>query len=82
MAARVEVGAKAAPRGFIIAVTQRGRLRRVHYGGGCFRKPGEHYLEWEELGDRAPEAHEFNARCCQPKTPCCRKGRRAGSRDG
>ena len=54
---------KAAPRGFIVVVTQRGRLRRVHYGGGCFRKPGEHYLDWEELGGRAPEPHEFNARC-------------------
>ena len=42
--------AQAALRGFIIAITQRGRLRRVHYGGGCFRKPGEHYLDGEELG--------------------------------
>ena len=69
LAARVEPLAKAAPRGFIIAVTQRGRLRRVHYGGGCFRKPGEHYLDWEELGERAPDPHEFNARClhCFPQ---------------
>ena len=71
---------KAAPRGFIIAVTQRGRLRRVHYGGGCFRKPGEHYLDWEELGDRAPEPHEFNARClhCFPQDRQLDRDKEAG----
>ena len=51
------------PVGYIIAKTQRGAFRRLHFGGGCKRIPGEHYLDWEELGDRVPAPHEFNARC-------------------
>ena len=51
------------PEGYIIAKTQRGAFRRLHFGGGCKRIPGEHYLDWEELGARVPAAHEFNARC-------------------
>ena len=60
---------KESPKGYIIAVTQRGRLRRLHYAGGCHRKPGEHFLDWVELGDRQPEGHEYNARClnCFPQ---------------
>ena len=38
-------------------------MRRVHFIGGCFRVPGEHYHNFEDLGQRAPEPHEFTHRC-------------------
>ena len=59
--------AKQLPLGYVISIAQRGRFRTVHWrgadGGGCKRIPGEHYHEWRELGDRAPEPHEFTGRC-------------------
>ena len=58
-----DAAAAGIPKGYIIAKSERGRFRRVHYGGACFRVPGEHYLDWEELGEREPEPHEYNARC-------------------
>ena len=57
------------PSGYIIAITQGGRFRRLHMAGGCKRYPGEHYHDWRDLGSRAPLPHEFNARClhCFPE---------------
>ena len=51
------------PAGFIISLTQGGRCRRLHFAGGCFRIPGEHYLQFEDLGRRHPGPHEFTHRC-------------------
>ena len=51
------------PTGFIISLTQGGRCRRLHFAGGCFRIPGEHYQKYEDLGQRQPGPHEFSHRC-------------------
>ena len=52
-----------APKGFVISRTRGGRERRAHFVGGCFRIPGEHYRDFEDPGQRAPEAHEIKHRC-------------------
>ena len=56
------------PKGYVISVAQRGRFRTVHWwepgsSAGCHRIPGEHYREFEPLGLRQPEPHEFSGRC-------------------
>ena len=38
-------------------------MRRAHFVAGCFRIPGEQYRDFEDLGRRAPEAHEITHRC-------------------
>ena len=52
-----------APKGFVISSTRGGRVRRVHFVGGCFRIPGEDYRDFVDLGQRAPEAHKITHRC-------------------
>ena len=53
------------PAGFVISVTQGGRCRRLHFAGGCFRVPGEHYRIFEDLGQQEPPDHQFTHRCRQ-----------------
>ena len=56
------------PMGFIVSVSQGGRMRRLHFAGGCSRVPGQHYKVWEDHGQKTPESHSFTARCwwCVP----------------
>ena len=49
--------------GFIIALTDHGRMRRLQYIGACWRRPGEHYRNWTHFGDILPDASEIYARC-------------------
>ena len=51
------------PMGFIISISEGGRMRRLHFAGGCFRVPGEHYKRWEDLGQATPAPHAYTARC-------------------
>ena len=62
-AERVLQGREEGPKGFVISKTRGGKVRRVHFVGGCFRVPGEHYRDYEDLGQRAPLPHEITHRC-------------------
>ena len=48
-------------------------MRRLHFAGGCGLVAGEHYREWEDLGQATPPVHLYTARCCNcfppPKQP-------------
>ena len=46
-----------------MSITQGGHCRRLHFVGGCFRLPGEHYKCYESFGQAIPEPHLFNVRC-------------------
>ena len=50
------------PTAYLCSVSQRGRFRRLHYAGACWRKPGVHFLEWEDLG-LDPDLSKVDARC-------------------
>ena len=54
---------QAAPQGFVISKTRGGKCRRLHFVGGCWRVPGEHYRSFEDWAQQEPGAHEFNCRC-------------------
>ena len=58
-----DASAASEPAGFVVSVTRGGLCRRLHFVGGCFRVPGEHYKRFHDLGQRAPEEHEYDLRC-------------------
>ena len=65
--------------GFVVSITRGGRCRRLHFVGGCFRIPGEHYKNFEGFGQSVPEDHQYNLRCrdCFPaERPAVQKGER------
>ena len=49
--------------GFIVAISDRGKMRRLHHLNSCGRRPGEHYTNWIFYGDRIPPDTEIDARC-------------------
>ena len=51
------------PEGFVISKTKNGACRRLHFVGGCFRMPGEHYKCFESFGQAIPPDEAFNVRC-------------------
>ena len=53
------------PVGYLCSVTQHGRFRRLHHAGFCWRLPGVHFREWEDLGCEEPNLDKcrVNARC-------------------
>ena len=52
-----------APTGFIVSISMRGQCRRLHFAGGCFRLPGEHYRFYEAYDQRCPDASLYTHRC-------------------
>ena len=59
-----EEACEAAPTsGFIVSITDKGRMRRLHFLGACGRRPGEHYRDWRHYGECPPRADEVDARC-------------------
>ena len=55
--------ARPLPLGFFISTSQGGRMRRLHFAGGCFRIAGEHIRAWEDVGQSPPAQHLYTARC-------------------
>ena len=51
------------PQGFVVSITRGGRFRRLHFAGGCWRVPGEHYRKYVDYGQRCPRPDEVHARC-------------------
>ena len=53
----------------------------MHFAGGCFRVPGEHFSQFEDCGQREPDEHEYSFRCkdCFPALkPAAREEEEAG----
>ena len=42
------------PAAYLCSISQRGRFRRLHFAGSCWRVPGTHFLHWEDLGSGEP----------------------------
>ena len=51
------------PEGFITSLSMRGRRRRLHFAGGVFRVPGEHYKTYESYDQECPAENLFSHRC-------------------
>ena len=62
-ALRDEAAEPAPTTGFIVSITDKGRMRRLHFLGACGRRPGEHYCELRHYGATPPLADEIDARC-------------------
>ena len=55
--------APSAPEGFVISLTMKGRCRRLHFAGGCFRVAGVNFKLYEDWGQECPPEARFTHRC-------------------
>jgi hypothetical protein len=53
----------APPAGFIISITSRRRMRRLHHASGCWRVPGLDYALFEHHGETLPGPELYDLRC-------------------
>jgi hypothetical protein len=49
--------------GYVISISNKRRIRRLHLVGACYRQPGVDYQEYQVLGDEVPEASEYDDFC-------------------
>ena len=54
---------KAPPSGFVISITRGGQCRRLHFAGGCWRIPGEHFKRFDDYGQVVPPESSYTHRC-------------------
>ena len=54
-----------APSGYVISISGKKQLRRLHYCGACYRILGAVYLEFENRGTTLPGEHEYDDYCHQ-----------------
>ena len=54
---------------YVVSVVGRSKMRTLHRVGECFRKPGEHYANYDYIGNEPPDASMFHRACrvCFPK---------------
>jgi hypothetical protein len=52
-------------RGYVVSISMKHRLRRLHYLGRCHRVPGVHYQEYEFLGGDRPGEDAYDDYCRQ-----------------
>ena len=51
------------PMGFVVSITRGGSCRRLHFTGGCWRIPGEHFRRFVDYGQQVPSDEQFTHRC-------------------
>ena len=51
--------------GYVITFTFKGGLRRLHYVGRCYRRPGVDYFDYESYGELLPAADQYDKTCKQ-----------------
>lgn len=51
--------------GYVITYTFKRRLRRLHYLGRCYRRPGVDYFDYESYGEVLPTADCYDKTCMQ-----------------
>ena len=51
------------PTGFVVSITRGVRCRRLHFAGGCWRIPGEHYGKFDDFGQVVPPESAYGHRC-------------------
>ena len=54
---------KAPPSGFVISITRGGQCWRLHFAGGCWRIPGEHFKRFDDYGQVVPPESTYTHRC-------------------
>ena len=48
---------------FIVFIVGRSQTRTLHRVGECYRRPGEHYSQFEVLGDEPPDTSKYHRAC-------------------
>ena len=51
------------PSGFVVSITRGGACRRLHFAGGCWRVPGEHFKKFDNFGQSVPPEASYTHRC-------------------
>ena len=54
-----------APNGYVISISGKKQLRRLHYCGACYRTPGVDYIDFENRGKTLPAEYEYDDYCHQ-----------------
>ena len=52
-------------RGYVVSISTKHRLRRLHYLGKCHRVPKIHYQDFEFLGMELPDQDAYDDYCRQ-----------------
>ena len=70
--------------GYFVTITDKTKVRRLHWLGRCCVQPGVNCREWELLGTEPPkpEAYDFVCRRCWPQGGPPREGRQRGAHRG
>ena len=48
---------------FVVSIVGRSQTRTLHRVGECHRRPGEHYAQFEILGDEPPDPSKYHRAC-------------------
>ena len=67
--------------GYVITFTFKKRLRRLHYIGRCYRRPGVDYYDYEAHGETLPPPDRYDKTCLQCWPPVGGGPEQAGSDD-
>jgi hypothetical protein len=51
------------PHGYIISISAKKRVRRLHLMGACHRIPGLDYVDYEVAGDQCPSSDKYDDYC-------------------
>lgn len=57
------VPAEAVAGKFVVSIVGRSQTRTLHRVGECHRRPGEHYAQFEILGDEPPDPSKYHRAC-------------------
>ena len=67
--------------GYVITYTFKKRLRRLHYIGRCYRRPGVDYYDYEAHGETLPPPDRYDKTCLQCWPPVGKGPEQAGTDD-
>ena len=51
--------------GYVVSISTKKHVRRLHFLGGCHRVPGIDYLDYEQMGEHVPDPDTYDAYCGQ-----------------
>ena len=58
----IEVSPK---EGYVVSISGKKKLRRLHFRGACHRIPGSDYLDFEDYGHKQPKETHYDDYCHQ-----------------
>ena len=62
---KVEATEVSSKEGYVVSISGKKRLRRLHFRGSCHRIPGIDYLDFEDFGHHLPAESQYDDYCHQ-----------------